>query len=431
MIKVLIISYNFPPRSTIGSQRPYRISKYLPQYGWEPIVLTASLPGRPPEGIRVIETDFKDTIKGIKSKAGFNTEETLHEQLGIAVSKDYNYPTIKSKVIKMASELIAFPDKKKGWYEFALQSATKLLSKEKVDIIISTSAPVTSHLIAKKLKKDFKIPWIADLRDLWTQNHFYNKFKVIKYFEKNLELRTLSDADALVTVTEKFRETLTKLHRGKRVFCITNGFDTDDFLETSTKLTSKFSITHTGQLCDGRREPFLLFEVISKLISENAINKELIDIRFYGPRQSWISNDIEKYNLNGVVSFGGFIHREEALERQKESQLLLLLLDKDNNEKDVYPAKVFEYFGARRPILAIGGREGIIKGLIAETSSGKFAENHEILKNVILKYYWEFINLGEVQYCGNGSIENYTYRSIAKKYSEVLNGFVNYEHSKH
>lgn len=186
-------------------------------------------------------------------------------------------------------------------------------------------------------------------------------------------MKTLSIADALVTVTERFADDLRRLHNNMDVKCITNGYDLDEYSDVQMKLTDNFTITHTGQIFNGKRDPSLLFEVVSKLINENVINKKLIEIRFYGPRQNWINEDIRKYNLDGVISSHGFIPREKALKRQKESQLLLLLLDKDNNEKDVYPNKVFECFGAWRPIIAIGGKEGIIQELLEKTNSGKFA----------------------------------------------------------
>ncbi len=281
MKKVLIIAFFFPPYQTIGSQRPYRLAKYFPKYGWEPIVLTARHSGNPPEGIKIIETDYKDIISNIKSNIGLDPVKGMHEQLGIKVSKNFQYPTIKSKSIKFLKEVITFPDVKKGWYKFALQAAFKFLDNEKVDIIISTSPPEISHVIARKLKLKYKIPWIADLRDPWTQDPNYGKSGFIKYFDKRFELKTLSCADALVTVTDPWVDALKMLHKKEKVFCVTNGFDEDDFPQIPTKLTDKFTLTYTGQLYDGKRDPSLLFKVVAKLIMENKINKDLVDIRFY------------------------------------------------------------------------------------------------------------------------------------------------------
>ncbi|GJQ57450.1 MAG: hypothetical protein D8M57_15505 [Candidatus Scalindua sp. AMX11] len=424
MKKVLIVAYFFPPETVVGSQRPYRLAKYFTRFGWEPIVLTIKRPGKPPVGIRMIETGFKDFGVTIKSMIGFDTEKGFYPQLGVSVSKDFDHKSLKSKIIKLFKEVINFPDSKRGWYKFALESASEFLSKESVDAIISTSGPVTSHLIARKLKHKYGIPWVADLRDLWTNNHFYNKYKLTKYFEKRLELKTLSDADVLVTVTHRFVDELKTLHKDKNIISITNGYDTDDFSDTQIKLTNEFTITHTGKLYNGKRDPLLLFEVVANLINEKKLDKKLIKIRFYGFKKDWLIQDIKKYNLEGFVDVYDFIPRKEVLKKQKESQLLLLLIDKNNKEESVYPAKIFEYFGARRPIIGVGGNGGIVKEILKEINIGMFASNANLLRDIILKYYNEFLEYGEVKFCDNNTIENYTYDSITRKYSEVLNGLV-------
>lgn len=424
MKRVLIISYHFPPRVSIGSQRPYKLAKYLPEFGWEPIVLTVKRPGKTPKGIRIIETDYKDFLNEIKLKIGFKQEQGIHEQLGIAVSTNFNYPTWKSKIIKLLREIIAYPDAERGWYKFAIESASKFLLKEKIDAIISTSPPATSHLIARKLKQKYKIPWLADLRDPWAQLYHDKKFGLIMCFEKRLASKTLTDADILVTVTIPQVDVLKALFKDKKIFYITNGYDIDDFRVKPTKLTDKFTITHTGTLYNGERDPSLLFEVVANLIKKNRIKRDLIEIKFYGSKGDWLIEEIKKYNLEGVVHYYGVMPREEALKRQRESQLLLLLRLNSVEERGDCPAKLFEYFGAGRPIIGTGGYGGIIEDYLKETNTGKFGENAEVLENILLEYYQEFIEFGEVKCYSNRRIENYTYDSIAKKYSEALNGIV-------
>ncbi|MCP4367656.1 MAG: glycosyltransferase family 4 protein [Deltaproteobacteria bacterium] len=424
MKKVLIIAYSFPPHPNIGSQRPYRLAKYFPRHGWEATVLSVKRSGKLPEHIRVIETDYNDVRAILKSKIGISPEKGLHEQLGINVTKNFKHKSLKSKLIKLVREIIAFPDPERGWRRIAIEAASELLKRERVDAIISTSSPVTSHLIARKLKHKFRIPWIADLRDLWTQNPYMNKFCLIKYFEKRLELRTLSYADALVTVTEPWIDTLKAIHRDKKVYCVTNGYDDDDFTKLSSKLTSKFTLTYTGTLYSGKRDPSLLFKVTTELINKKLIDRDLIEIRFYGPEENWLIDDIKRNNMDGVVRFCGFLPRNEVLKRQRESQLLLLLLWDNKNEAGFCPAKVYEYFGAGRPIIAIGGQEHVVKGMLETTNAGKYTWNFDMLRYALLEYYNEFVEFGKVKCASNSNIENYTYDAITNRYSEILNGLV-------
>lgn len=418
--KVLIIAYCFPPLPVIGSQRPYGLAKYLRRFDWDPIVLTIKHPGNSPAGIEVIESDYTDRIASIKKMIGLKSDTGIHQQLGLEITKNFNYSTWKSKLIKFIREIVAFPDDESGWYDYAVKAGSELLDRERVDALISTSFPVTSHLIARKLKQKHGIPWVADLRDLWTQNHYCRKYNFINALERRLEVKTLSDADALVTVSGPLADTLKSLHEGKDVRCITNGYDPDDFTATATKLTEKFTITYTGRLYNGLRDPLMLFKVTARLIMENKIDRDLIEIRFFGGREDWLVGDIEKFALQNVVRLYGSIPREEAIERQKESQLLLLLLWNDKKEEGVYTGKLFEYLGSKRPILALGGANSIVRELLTSTNSGCFAENEKQLEDIILLHYRDFVESGEVRFNSDKTIGDYSYSSIARKYSVLL-----------
>lgn len=408
-----------PPTQTIGAQRPYKLAKYLPQFGWEPIVLTIRIPGRSLNGIRVIETDYKDIISSLKSKTGLNAKKGIHEQLGINTQKNYKYSSWKGKLVKLAREIIAFPDDSIGWYKYALQSASNLLEREKVDAMISTSYPVTSHLIAHALKRKYKVAWIADFRDLWTQNHYVRKYKLLYLMERWLELRTLSDADLMVTV-HPLEEVLQSLHKNKPVVCVTNGYDPDDFPEIPVRRTDKFTITYTGILYAGKRDPSMLFRAVRQLIDDRKMREDSIDIRFYGPKEQWLYDEVKKYNLEKVVGINDPVPRERALQIQRESQILLILRWDNKDEEKIIPGKLFEYFGANRPILAIGAG-GVVKDMLEATNTGRFAQNETVLRDVLLEFYHDFIKFGEVRMNSTTNIKNYTYYSIAEQYSNILN----------
>lgn len=424
MRKVLIITFYFPPNPTVGSQRPYRLAKYLPKYGWEPIILTPKLKAESqPKGIRVVQTEYKDIIKTYKSKLGFDDSKSLREQIGSGTENVSN-ATLLSKALKLLTEIVTFPDPTKGWNRFALNTAIKLLAEEKINAVISSSPPITTHLISKKIKFKTNIPWIADLRDLWSQNHFNNKNNLLKYFERKLEFKTLSNADVLVTVTPKFVDILDKVYRNKKVILITNSYDNEDYNDNhQTKLTDKFTITYTGNFYGKKIDPSLLFIAVSELIEENKMNKNLIRIKFYSKNASWLLSDAKRYNLQDIVNYYGYIDRKDVLQKQKESQILLVLLDNQNKEISYCPAKIYEYLGARRPIIAIGGDGGYVKNLLEVTNAGKFAKNVTELKDIILRYYNEFLQSGEIK-CQSNNIENYTSENMAKKYSEVLNSLI-------
>lgn len=419
MKSVLIITFRFPPMPGIGGIRLFGLAKYLPEHGWNPIILTPVLPKGPDSRFHVIQTPYDDAITHWKKRIGLDTKKSLNEQFGVTRPK--NRPSIMDCLAYLPSEIISYPDEKKGWYKHAVQAGDKFLRSERVDAILSSSYPVTCHLIAKAFAEKYHIPWIADLRDLWTQNPYSNHCALRRFAEKRLELRTLANASALVTVSKPLADDLGRLHTNKPVYAITNGFDPEDACFDPPELTDKFTITYTGALYDGKRDPSMLFEALKNLIRNGIIESDRVEVRFFGSQDPWLYDEIRDANLDGIVKIFGFIPRDQALQKQRESQLLLLLLWNNPQERGVYTGKVFEYLAARRPIIALGGpEESVVKDLINETQSGHYSSSLEDLEAVLSKYYWGYMRTGAIPPITKGAASNYSHREMAKKFAGVL-----------
>ena len=423
MKKILIISYHFPPNTTVGGLRMQGLAKYLSEFGWEPIILTTILSGNLDAQFRVIQTPYHDVIASWKRRFGLKAEEGVKKQYGITTHK--NKKSLIDFILIFLSEIITYPDMQKGWYPYAVEAGSEILKNENIDAMISSSNPETCHLIANELKIRYRIPWIADLRDLWTQNHYYQYTPIRRFIETKLELKTLSKADALITVSKNLAETLGTLHKEKRIYTIPNGFDPQEMNISHVDLTTKFTITYTGGLYQGKRDPSKLFEALDDLNSEGKINSNDIEVRFYGPKEDWMGKEIEGYGLQDIVNDYGVISRDFALEKQRETQVLLLLLWDHPEEIGVYTGKIFEYLAAQRPILAIGGPKGVVKELLAETNSGMYATSVDDVKKALEEYYNEYKLKGVVRYNGEkAEIDKYSQREMAKKFAEVLNTLI-------
>ena len=187
-------------------------------------------------------------------------------------------------------------------------------------------------------------------------------------------------------------------------------------------ITDKFTITYTGTLYQGKRDPSKLFKAINELISENKIDKNDINIRFYGKQEDWLYKDIEKYNLKDVTNYYGFVSRNLVVTKQRESQLLLLLLWDNPKESGVYTGKIFEYLAAQRPIIAIGPSVGgVVKDLLEETGVGIYTSSIQELKEYLLQCYFEYKAKGRVLYNGRrGQIEKYSQREMARTFARCM-----------
>ena len=418
--KILIITYFFPPKRDVGSLRAKGLAKYLPEAGWEPVVLTPLLPANPEPSFRVIETmpPLRERMRiwrrrDAELKARF--QECQHNERVAS-------PVPGKSLVSYFRETVPFPDSKIGWKIFALTAGRAIIEQERPVAMLSISSPVTCHLVASRLKKEYPfLFWMADFRDLWTLNHYYRHQRIRRYFEAGLEKKTLANADVLTTVSNPMAQRLEGFHH-RQSFGIPNGFDPDEFVEVERELQPDFTITYTGSTYAGKQNPKPLFVALKELLSQRKIEPNEVKVNFYGPPAKELERLITDYVLKGIVVQRGRVLREEALRCQRASQLLLLLNWDDPKEEGVYTGKIFEYLAACRPILSLGGSGGVVKELLSETGSGVHCPDKETVKKCLLGWYQEWKKTGRVIYQGRReSIMKYSHRAMAQKFARILN----------
>ena len=454
MKKVILIAFYFNQVNEIASKRLRALAKYLPQFGWEPIVIVPDLGFIPKENddlnCRIIYTEYEDMFSHFSNKfkksksSDFNDSDDFKESKDskdpiefnddkLKDSTSYSNP-IASRAISIAGEVFAYPDGMKYWHESAFKEASKIMDTEEIDAIISSSWPITCHTIAKDLKEHQDIPWIADLRDLWNLNPYVSHTFIRNYFEKRLELKTFENADALTTTTDLAAETLSTLHPKSRIVPILSGYDKDDFKfleelvskkdDLSSDSPEKLKFIYAGSLYGGKRDPTYLFEAIRQLEDENKLDPSKISIEFYGD-STGLEDIANRYGLLDIVHIGGKIAHDEVLKKQLNSDVLLLISWDNEKEKMFIPGKIYEYFALKKPVLSIGYKEGSLKDLIEETKVGYHVSSLESTKEALLKIYEEFVENGTVELNADMNIEDYSMENMAKKFADLLNELEN------
>jgi len=426
MPRALLITFCYPPIEVIGSIRPAALAKYLPQNGWDVQVLTVRRDGVFRSAESITETGYSDVLQRWKSRLHLDRKRTLHEQLGLSLSSKPRTKRLHTKAFELARYVLTYPDPTKGWVSHAVDSLKQIKQHGPgIDAIITTSPPISAHLIGYQAKRILSSPWIADLRDLWTQN-LAGDSRALQVFETRLEKRTLGFADALVSVSVPWADKLRERYSDKTVYPITNGFDPDDFPQKPA-LTRQFTITYAGRLYEGRRDPSPLFEVVRDLLKEGAVSADDLRLRFYGPSEPWLSHVIARYGVERVVELNGVIPHREAIQCEAESQLLLLLGWSDPREIGQHSGKLFEYFGASRPILAVGGTRSVLTEALEETQAGTHVFSKEQLRGFVVRSYEDYKRFGEVRYQGNKqAMAQYSHPEMARKFAKVLNQIANF-----
>jgi hypothetical protein len=426
MNKVLIVTYYFNAGAAVAGLAPLGLARYLSEFGWKPVVLTSAFTSSQDQHFDVVATGQYDSLIWAKKLLRLNPEQNLMAQIA-QLKQKLGIKSARSpldSLLAAIGEVVAYPDLQKGWRRLAVESGKDILQKQDIKAIISTSPPGTSHIIANELKDKFKIPWIADFQDLWTQNYYYPYTPLRRKIERRLELKTISTADVLVTASEPAATELGELHK-KKVYSIPRGFDPVEVNKSGGNLTGKFTITYTGNVYPRKQSPEPLFGALHDLIDQGDINSGDIEIRFYGAQVGWIDKLADRYKLTNIVKQFGVVPRKIALEKQRESQLLLLFKWNDPSHRGVYTAKVFEYLAARRPIIAVGGYPDVVNELLDDTKAGVCGQTREDIKTMLVPRYREYKQTGAIRYSGiEAEINKYSYHEMAGKFASILDSIL-------
>ena len=421
MKKVLLIGYYFQQTVSIGSVRVRGIAKYLRDFGWESTVLSGT--SGSDEGFDVEEVIVDDVVTKWSKILKLGQGILPNVQMGAPVHR--NKKSFYGNLISLGGELFAYPDVNRTWIKPAIARGREMLRKGEYDVIISSSGPFSAHIIAGSLASEFNLPWLADLRDLWTQNHNYSYSGIRKFFERRLECRTLSRADILTTVSVPLAESLGDLHRHKTVIAIPNGFD-PDLVNPGIPLDDTFSIVYTGNIYRGKQDPAFLFRVLRILMDEKMVDPDRMEVCFFGLDKDWLMEDAKKHRLEDVVQIHGLVPRRIAIAEQQKAQILLLFVWNDPRERGIYFGKLFDYLAARRPILSIGSTDGgVVKELLDQTRAGVHCSNETDLREYLLRVYRQYQEGGSVQYHGiETEVMKYSHREMARKFADVLEGML-------
>lgn len=426
--QVLIIAFHAPPKNTSAVNRVQCLLDHLPKMNYKPTIITPErdAPVGEEYSENIVQTPYPGDVDNIlRQKLPFLDEEYAPEESPHIVTKsetDYGFLKQLSKgsinnAKSLLMDTIAYPDPQRFWADTAIQQGRTLLAEGKFDLLLSTAPPMTDHLIANQLAGEFQVPWVADFQDLWTQYH-YNRYNPIRdCFESRLQKRVIDDASHLTAATDPFSEALQSFH-GKPSRTIHVGFKRMD----TRPVTDEFTITYTGGLSDGRRDPTKLFEAVEQLESRPDVNPTNIIIQFIGVQSPWLTTLIEQYDLDSTIKQTKWLPNAEILKEQQQSQLLLSIQWDHPQERMVCPGKIFEYLAAQRPIIAYGGpTDGVVSSILAETNTGvKLDSTQDIVEHLERRYH-EYEAEGEVVYHGDiEEINEYHHKKMASKFVNVF-----------
>ena len=390
MKKALLITYYWPPAGGAGVHRWLRMSKYFAENNIE---LTVYCPENPAYPIfdQELLSEVSLDLKIIKHKI-IEPNQFLKSKSGGAGFTHKEKKSLITKALIWVRGNIFIPDARMLWIRPSTRFLKKYLKEHpEITTIISTGPPHSLHLIGRNLKRKLNLHWIADFRDPWSGIDFaedLNSNERAVHRNKKLEYSVLSEADHVVTISSGVADELKELC-DRKIEVVTNGFEFN--FEFDSKLNEKFTISHFGSMPNSRN-PELLWKVLSELKKENQEFKDSLSIDLFGFVDVSIIESANKFGLETELHLKGNLNHSESILKQRESQLLLLVVNNQGNVGGTLTGKFFEYINSKRPILAIGPKEGDLNRAIESSNSGKLFDytDFEGLKTYITDCYGKY-----------------------------------------
>jgi len=345
---VLYLDYFFPPLE--ADWRGIAFAKYLPEFGWKPIVISAdesvsywkdySLLKEVPENLEIIRVPHREPSK--------------------------SWRALKRK-LKMNAD---FPDYYKDWYHPAYSEARTILLRQKIDLIYSASPTFTTAFVAMQLKKEFNIPWVADFLDGWAVNDFFSKecdetlAQPLRWFHKlrvqRAERRILQSADRTVVISWHVKQRLCELHGvdEDRINVVTDGYDETAFSQLTSvdMFGDRLTIVFLGSFYRHFSEPIRTFLNVVKELDGNA------EIVFVG-RAAIPVHTLHAGNVTCILN----VPRSKALSFGLGSDFLLVVMP---GFAKWIPTKIYDYLRLGKPILALVPEDGDAAKIVREAKAG-------------------------------------------------------------
>jgi len=348
MRKVLVIAYYFPPLGGSGVQRVLKFVKYLPQFGWQPTVLTV--------GPTAYYAKDESLLKEIES-ANIRILRTTSIDPNAVIHKKHDVVKMPKegmrKLLSFISDTFFIPDNKIGWKRKAIKAASEVLKKEKFDVIFATSPPPTDFLVGVGLKKKFNIPLVVDYRDSWL-NFPYKYFPTIfhRYIHYRLERAVMQTADMVITTSRRTKEELLLRHKFltySDISIIPHGFDPEDLQVPSDDVLpriEKMRITYSGMFY-AKITPVYFLQALKKVFTDYPQLNGRIEACFVGLFRTEHINLVNQLGLQNAVNIVGYLEHREAVKYLLASDVLWVMMRDDI----MTPGKLFEYIGTKKKIL--------------------------------------------------------------------------------
>lgn len=384
--RALIVSYWFPPYSAVASRRMGKLAKFLLGRGWDVRALSAAATNPATQALEIpkervvyapwsdVDRLLEDAFARLRGKRPADPQALADEGMSAAAPTIGRKPSaLRTFARKAYQEVVRWPDNRAGWLRPALEAGDKLIGEWRPDVIYATSPPATSLVVAERLARKHNVPWVAEFRDLWSDHPYYEYSPLRRFFERRWDQSVLTRAAAIVTVSPIWQPRLAARY-GRPTITAMNGYVLEDFPQkppVAPEITGPLRILYTGHIYHGHRDPTPLFRALKMIEAK----PEDVVVEFVGSEVEGLRRLAEAAGALDLVRIEEPVTYRRSLEMQLHADVLLHLQWCDPKEEGTIAGKIFDYLGARRPILGIALEESVVAKLIHERNAGLVAND--------------------------------------------------------
>jgi glycosyltransferase involved in cell wall biosynthesis len=406
--------------------------KYLPDFGWQPVVLTVqdgdypardeSLLAEIPQHAIVYRTKIFEPYRLYRKLTGKAANAPVDVE-NIPQGGKQGGSAMES-LTEFVRSTFFIPDARIGWYPYAVPQGLKIIKEQNIEAIYSSSPPYTTSVIARKLHLATKIPWVAGFRDPWTGFlSTPDRWFIPRAIDERLERTVFNDANAVEAAWRGIlKDVLAKVPGidQKKLVYHPNGFDGEDYPAPKKQKNKRFTVTYTGSMY-GKRNPRTFLQAIEGLVSDGKVDPGKINLKFIGRFGSEVREMLERSSIHDSIEVVSYLPHSESVEALLRSDALLLIVDEADGSDEIVPGKVFEYIGAQRPIIALAP-EGAIACLMRETRSGLVAPNQDIsaIQAAFIECYDNFLYHKRKFKQDREAVKRYDRREITRQLAALL-----------
>ena len=420
---ILIITYYWPPSGGSGVQRWVYFSKYLKKLGYSPIVLTIDLKSASYPAIdrslinetQGIPVHYVKSFNWIKIYSWFKKGKKDKIPQG-----EFSKKGLVDHIAAFIRGNFFIPDARVNWAKSAIKEALRIVKSHKIEKIITTGPPHSTHLIGLNLKKQHNLKWIADFRDPWTDIFYVKSFYRLSFAKKKdklFERKVLSNANAIITTTsENFQKDLqSKISINQNFFKIYNGYDSDLFKKIKKRKNKDFQIVFTGLLTENHPYKEFIESFIKFLKKDPKVNVKII---LAGSISEKILNE---FNRISNIEFHGYINHQDAVNLMIDGNILLNFMYKQEKNTTMISGKLIEYMATGNPVLMIGDKKSEASKLLSKQTYNLTADPKEtkIISNFIKLNYKNWVEKREMKNVKD-VIKDYTREETTKSLIKII-----------